>query len=198
MIVVFLLAGLGFYWMNKREDISQHLKTATLYPQPKEIVSFQLTNNKNQSFTKDSLKKHWSLLFFGFTNCGYICPTTLTELKKVYTKLEAEHVPPPQVVFISVDPERDTTARINAYVKSFNKHFMGATGSEKELQTLTNNLGVLYTKTAVKSKTDYTIDHSSSILLINPDGELTAIFSAPHDAEKITRDFVTLYQHNRK
>jgi protein SCO1 len=169
------------------------LSCGTLLPQPRTLNAFQLTGTDGKPFTNQNLKGHWSLLFFGFTNCGYVCPTTMMAVKKIYINLKNDNQTLPQVYLISIDPVRDTPERIRTYVTRFNPHFQGATGDQKQLDDMTRDLGVLYMKVkpsnANLQQADYDIDHSGTLLLINPEGKLAAIFSMPHDPELITKDY---------
>lgn len=167
------------------------LENATVFQQPRAIVPFELQGDAGKPFTNQDLTGHWSLLFFGFTNCAMICPTTLTELNKMYELLKNAKVKDmPQVVFISVDPERDTVKRIHGYVQSFNPEFKGATGSEAELTKLTKNMGVMYMKiTNKEDRKHYAIDHSAFIVLVNPKGQMYSIFTTPHEADVMAKNY---------
>lgn len=179
------------------KNIDANQLSGTLLDKPKLIKDFGLKNTEGGAFTPKSLKGHWTLLFFGFTRCGYVCPTSLAALKQVYEDLQKTAAPKPQVIFISIDPQRDDLPRIQKYVTAFNKNFIGATGNNAELNTLTSQLGILYMKIihreAKRTASDnYDIDHSGSILLIDPDGELIAVFSMPHQAKNIVKDYKTI------
>ena len=189
--------------------------TATVLPQPKPVASFTLEDKQGQTFSEQNLRGHWTLLFFGFTRCPAICPPSMTALKQAYAIIESKHQTLPQVVFISVDPDRDTPSQIKSYVTSFNKHFLGFTGSKEQLDKLTSSLGILYMKvdpkgtpnsndgnlsTANSSNStatgkDYTIDHSGTILLVDPKGKLTAIFTMPHVAKMMASDYIQIVDH---
>lgn len=197
LITLLLLCALIFtpLWANANPELS----AGTLLPQPRALNAFQLTGVDGKPFTNQNLKGHWSLLFFGFTNCGYVCPTTMVAVKKVYINLKNDKQLLPQVYLISIDPVRDTPERIRTYVTRFNPDFKGATGDQKQLDDLTRDLGVLYLKvkpsnTSLK-QADYDIDHSGTLLLINPEGKLAAIFSMPHDPELITKDYQNIISH---
>ena len=161
-----------------------------LLPEAIQIKNFHLTNNQGKAFTKDNLKNHWTMLFFGFTNCGMVCPTTMSELNKMYQILEKE-LPRdqlPQIVLISVDPERDSISRINDYVTAFNPHFIGARGN---IETLEKELHIIAVKMQVEGeeKNNYTINHSAEIMLMNPDAKLQAFMSYPHKADQMVKDY---------
>lgn len=171
----------------------------TVISPSKPIKNFSLKNSEGTLFTESNLKNHWTLLFFGFTRCGYVCPTSMAVLKQVYVELQKKvNTPKPQVVFISIDPERDDLSRINHYVKSFNPNFIGATGSMADLHKLTSQLGILYMKvipTKQKDKNNYDIDHTGSILLVDPEGGLIAVFSMPHQVSRIEKDYTAITSH---
>lgn len=175
--------------------------TGTVIDQPKPIKDFSLTRIDGKPFNTKSLKNHWTFLFFGFTRCGYVCPTSMTALKQVYAELQKNaSVPKPQTVFVSIDPERDDLTRIRNYVTSFNQNFTGATGTKAALNQLTGQLGILYMKIThadqkTKSSNDYDIDHTGSILLVDPEGELIAVFSMPHQPDRIVKDYKAITSH---
>lgn len=193
--VLALLLGMWFQHNTTPTNAQPKVSTATIFDAPRTLTAFELTDDKGQPFTLASLKGHWSLLFFGFTNCPDLCPTTLSTLAKAYQTLASAHQNPmPQVVFISVDPERDTTARIHQYLKNFDTHFIGATGDKATLDTFTQELSVLYAK--ITQEDHYSIDHSGTIIIINPEGQFYGVFTMPHEAEKIAEDMKTIIQSN--
>lgn len=174
--------------------MAQELDNATIYQKPRAIAPFSLQFVDGQPFTKADLKGHWSMLFFGFTNCAMICPTTMTELNKMYHILQQVKVKDlPQVVFISVDPERDSLKRIQGYVKAFNPAFLGATGSEAELSKLSRQLGAMYMK--VRDKNDpkhYAIDHSAFVVLVNPQAQAYGLLTTPHVADTLAHNYAVI------
>ncbi len=159
---------------------------------PTTINDFNLTDNAGQAFTKASLKDHWTLMFFGFTNCGMICPTTMAALNQMYQTLSKD-LPPdkmPQVVMVSVDPDRDTVERMNEYVTAFNPHFIGVRAEMPEVDKLKAQLHIVSAKMQVgENKNQYTINHSAEIMVFNPQGQLQAYLSFPHKAEQLVKDY---------
>ncbi|HTY99383.1 MAG TPA: SCO family protein [Rhodocyclaceae bacterium] len=135
------------------------------------------------------LAGHWTLLDFGYTFCPDICPTTLAALKDVKARLVATGIAPPRVIFVSVDPARDTPERLNDYVRFFDPDFLGATGDDAALAPLAQNLGVHYQRLDERDKQHYTVDHSAAVYLIDPRGRLRATFSWPHDPAAIAADY---------
>ena len=185
-----LYAGL----FNKQSDSDKHLNIEGVYlAKPQEINDFKLTGTKDKTFSKANLQGHWSMLYFGFTNCGMVCPTTMAALNDMYKLLEkdlpADHLP--QVVMISVDPDRDSIERMKEYVTSFNPHFLGARSDILETVKLEKQLHITATKVNVglRGKNQYSIKHSDQILLFNPKGQLQAYLSAPHVATRMAKDY---------
>ncbi len=109
-----------------------------ILPQTRSVPDLTFTDQDSQPFQTASLKDKWSLLFFGYTFCPDVCPTTLAQLRELQTKLPPEVAKNLQVVFVSVDPHRDTAPRIKEYLGFFNAGFKGITGSEENVQKLAN------------------------------------------------------------
>lgn len=170
------------------------LSAATLLPEPRPLSAFALMDSKKQPFNNQSLAGHWTVLYFGFTSCPSICPATMSLLNEVYTQMQADKKPLPQVVFISVDPKRDSFAKINRFIDSFNSDFKGATGNEQQIKQLTNELSILFMKVqqANANPDDYQIDHSGTLVLIDPTGKFYAVFTTPHEPDKVTKDLETI------
>jgi len=161
----------------------------TLLQPPRPLPQFSLIDQDGQPFDASRLQNRWSLLFFGFTNCPDVCPATLAVLAQIEKQLQ--DLPPtkqPQIVLVSVDPQRDTPEQLSKYVKFFSPSFVGVTGQEDAIKAFTRALGV---PVAIQSLGDgaYTVDHSAAIFLIDPAGALRALFSTPHDPSKIAADY---------
>jgi len=160
-----------------------------ILPRAKTIQTFKLIDQNKQSFTLNNLKNKWSLIFVGYTHCPDVCPTALSTLKQVNQLMQTQKLQAPQVIFISVDPERDTPEILSEYVAYFNKEFIGLTGTLEELKKLTTQLSVSFAKAPGASgdvnQDDYLMDHSSSFMLINPQGKLQSFITAPHTTANI-------------
>ncbi len=164
-----------------------------MWPHPKKLQAFQLRQGDGTAFTLDKLKGHWSFLFFGYTHCPDVCPTTLAMLNQVDALLEQSHAADRrQFVFVSVDPERDTLPLLKDYVGYFNPSFIGVTGSPEQLPALTHQLGILHVKAPQANGKDYLVDHSAAILLIDPAVRVVGIFSPPHQARDIATRFLRM------
>ncbi len=151
---------------------------------PRQIAVPELIRHDGEAFTNEDLKGQWTLVFFGYTHCPDICPITMNVLAAAKQKATADF---PQVMLISVDPQRDSIELLADYVHYFDPEFIGVTGDEKMIQALTLQTSVVYMKVpgASGKENDYLVDHSSSILLINPEGQLAAFLKAPHTPSSI-------------
>ncbi len=165
------------------------LETGTLLEPPRPLPTFSLVDHEGQPFDRNRLQGQWTFLFFGFTNCPDVCPMTLRMLSSVEKSLAA--LPDelrPRVALVSVDPKRDTPEQLATYVKYFNPAFVGVTGDPAALDEFTRQLGVPVVITETGDG-GYTVDHSAALFLINPQGELRALFSPPHTPSAIASDY---------
>ncbi len=167
-------------------------------PELREVVDFNLTQQNGQPLTRADFKGHWSFLYFGYTYCPDVCPLALTDLNQLEQLLARQGLGDGVAYWlISVDPERDTPQRLGEYVKYFNKKFQGATGDPLELANLAKQLSVVYFVPAHQPGDSYPVDHSSTIVLIDPDARFHAVFMPPHDSEALAADFAKLRERYR-
>lgn len=172
-----------------------------VYPQARELKDFALYDQHGEVMDKARLADKWTLAFVGYTFCPDICPTTLAELKRIYPTLkELNGDNPIQVLFLSVDPARDTQPRLLEYVNFFNEEFIAASGEHKELFPLVRSMGMMYSIADDTSNPNYLVDHSASVVVINPQGQVMGRFK-PHlepgkiavsDGEQILTDMPLL------
>jgi protein SCO1/2 len=163
-------------------------KTATLLPAPGTLPEFSLLDHNGNAIGRDVFSGHWSLVFFGFTHCPDICPLTLQVLADARKQLSETGIDKlPQIVLVSVDPERDTPELLGQYVSYFGDDNLGITGDLEEIRKLTGGLGVFFEKAAVDGE-NYSVDHSAVVLVFNPRGQFHALFSAPHLADNFVHD----------
>lgn len=153
---------------------------AMVFDKPRIFSDVQLLDHRGEPFTSEQLTGQWSVLLFGFTYCPDICPTGLSNLNQMYKELSPDEQADLQVVMVSVDPERDTPEVLNTYVPYFNKDFVGITGDPHRIRRLAAELNIAYEKTPLAGG-DYTVDHSGSIVLINPYGHYHGFFRYPQD-----------------
>ena len=162
-----------------------------LWPNPPTIGEFSLTSQFGKEFTHESFLGKWSFVFFGFTQCPDVCPTTMQTLKNTKALLNEDQTFSKlgQIVFVSVDPERDTREILRQYLSYFDEGFIGITGEKEKLTRLTKPIGILFAKISEDGEDSYTLDHSASILLIDPDGHVLGLFSMPHDPKQLSESF---------
>jgi protein SCO1 len=190
-IVAILVGALSAQFMRGSDRPTINLSSGTLLPAGREVPDFQLVDSSSQPYTRAQLTGHWSVLFFGFTNCPDICPTTLTTLAQVEKALVdlpvAQH---PQIVFISVDPKRDTPAQVASYIKFFSPDFVGLTGEPSQVEQFTRAMGV---PVQIHDTGDgaYTVDHAATLFLLDPQARMTAVFSPPHQVNALAGDLRT-------
>jgi protein SCO1/2 len=164
------------------------LASGTMLTPARPLPEFAFVDHAGQPFGPDRLHGRWSLLFFGFTSCPDVCPTTLGLLAQVEKQLS--DLPPeerPQVVLVSVDPQRDTPEQLASYVKFFSPSFIGVTASQASIKEFTRSMGV---PVAIKPTGEgrYTVDHSAAVFAIDPAGEWRALFSPPHSPDALAAD----------
>ena len=188
VIVAALSAAAGaFVWHSMDVQKPGEQPALLVLPEPRQIPDFELTDQFGRPFGPDRLRGRWSLMFFGFTHCPDICPSSLYDLQRLSAELggdgELEH----QVVFVSVDPERDNPDRLKDYTAYFSPDFVAVTGPHEQLLPLTRKLGIAYRiEDHAEGATTYTVDHSASVLLMDPEGRLHGVFPAPLDVGRMT------------
>jgi protein SCO1/2 len=188
----FIILLISFYSVHNKK--SESSLTVIQFPEPRELKPFYLGegSRKAPAFSLANLKNHWTFLFFGFTHCSEICPATLSELKDVYQDLQGSY-PEVQVVFISLDPEQDDSLALKHYLSSFNEHFIGVSGTLKQLNPLKQQLGVQSEGDEMKHPSS--LNHTSSVFLINPQGQWLALFPYGLRAKEISRRFEAIVKN---
>lgn len=184
-------------------QLSQQPKpeNALYYKEARDVKPFVMIDHTGNNFANEQLKGKWSWVFFGYTSCPDVCPTTLQELNFIYDDLKTI-AKDTQVILVSVDPKRDTTERLAGYIKYFNKEFIAVNGGHDVLFPFARNLGLMYAMNDGErvENNAYTVDHSASIVLINPTGKIAAIFQ-PHqvlgklpivEGDKLLSDFAKI------
>jgi protein SCO1/2 len=196
--LVALIGGFSISWyINNSKSVD--LETGLWFgDQARALPQFELIDHNNQPLTRASLEGKWSLIFFGYTHCPDICPTSLQTMSDMVAAIEDPDVlNAVQVYFVSVDPERDKPEILAAYVTYFNADFIGATAPPEKLTPLTQSLGIAHNiRNKTEGSTSYDVDHSSAIVLINPQAEYAGLFGAPHEALVMARDMTRIVEYN--
>jgi protein SCO1/2 len=193
ILVASFAAAFGLWWGVRffGAPAPGAMQAAVMYPAPRTLPAFQLTRSDNTALTLSDWQGHWTVAFFGYTHCPDVCPTTLATFKQVWKRLDPAVAANVRFDFISVDPARDTPEQLARYVGYFNPAFIAATGNDEALAPLTQALGMVYSR-GESGPDDYTVDHSASAVIIDPQGRQAGLFRPPFDAAKIAADLATL------
>jgi protein SCO1 len=190
IICIVGIAGAAASLIWRHPTAAVELTTGTLLTPSRELPDFSLIDQQGRAFGSANLRGHWSLLFFGYTNCPDFCPTTLATLAAMEKRLRAARSAVlPQVIFVSVDAKRDTPAQMAKYVPYFDPEFIGLTAADqRSVETVAKKLGVAV---IIQPTADgnYTVDHSGAIFVLNPEGRLTAILTGPFSVAALQGDF---------
>ena len=204
LITVALLSLVLGYWFsqqlhiqNRDGSIPEGLE-ATVLDKARPLSAFALQDHDKQPFNEQTIKGHWSFLFFGYTHCPDVCPLALKVMQDTWKQIPHDPNDPaaPRMFFVSVDPDRDTPELLKQYVRYFDPAFIGVTGKADEIDKLTGQLGILYGFEDKDPETgNYNVNHSAQFLLIDPQGRLRAVVSPPHDPATIASNFQTIREY---
>jgi len=167
------------------------LETGKALAEPMELVAFDLVDHTGKSFQYKDLKEKWSLIFFGYSKCPDVCPTTVFKLTEIYKILDKDKAikQQPQVIFVSIDPDRDKPETLKEYLTSFNPEFIGVTGTLVEINKLTAKLSVYFQKIGDDEENYlYEMNHTAGLFLTNPDGKLVASFKPTATPKELSLD----------
>ena len=196
VLAFIVLVVYGFIWRMSQpvimNDEQLRVNGAIVLDKPRIFSDFELTDHRGEVFNIDRFRDTWTIVFFGFTNCPDICPTTLAVLNDTYSKMKESEKEKLQVVMISLDPERDTVEALADYVPYFNEQFIGVTGNKHLIRRLTAEINIAYNKVPLAGD-DYTVDHSTQLVLINPKGHYHGFFKAPHSETMLRSTWRSIY-----
>lgn len=189
LVYLWLLSG-EVDEINELRDLG-----ATRYPEPRAVADFELLDQQGNSFTQAELAGHWTLVFFGFTSCPDICPLTMTELAQFSRRFsEQEGIETPEVLFVTVDPDRDGVEEVAAYMSRFDESFTGLTGMDADIREVAAQFFVTYSSDEsdemhgahpqpVSNPDDYGVSHNAHVSLVNPLGQLHSVIRPPIRSE---------------
>ena len=194
VVLAAILAGVWLADVYREHDARAMLlpdQVITLFPDPRPLTAFTLTDHKDRVFDLASLQGKWSFLFFGYTYCPDVCPTTLAVLARAHDNiarntLGAEGI---QFIFVSVDPNRDTAGELRQYVEYFDTSFLGVTGDNAQIANLAGQLGAAYQVAITPGMENYPVYHTAAVFLVDPQARYHAVFTPPYDAETISKRF---------
>lgn len=169
----------------KETGFSQPFKSMLVYPKKNMISEFSLFQHNQEVFNNDNFKGRWNLIFIGYTNCPDVCPATLTDITRIYNKIDEKLQKRFQVILLSVDPERDNLKHLAQYLDYFHEDFLGVTGNKPDIDQLVASLGGIYALNKEEGEF-YSVDHSARIFIVNPKGERFGIISSEsmHNKDK--------------
>ncbi|PAO93961.1 SCO family protein [Stutzerimonas stutzeri] len=157
-----------------------------LLPRERAMPPLELVDQDGQRFDTRSLQGRWHILFFGFTACPDICPTTLSDMRRLFSQLPKETRDQLQLVLITADPARDTPQQLKTYLDYYRGGFNGLTGDMEQLQRLSTALGLPFVP-ASETQGEYSVSHSGNLALVGPDGTLRGHIRAPLQLEGLRR-----------
>lgn len=203
-----LLAGIAAATMPWRNAMPHgsgaHIQPAPIngfeLPEPKALQALALHTHTGAPFLTKDLSGRWSFVFFGFTHCPDVCPTTLAELRRVRAAIgSARDTAPNRVLFATIDPARDTDARLAEYIARFGTGVTAINGSAAAIKTFADQFRVKYEIAPAGSTTTrgYVLDHTASVSLVGPDGRLYAVFTLPLRTQAVADDVLRIHSKHR-
>lgn len=174
----------GFLLAHQLDRTEPRLASGTWLPRAKVVPQFTLTDTAGHAFTRRELAGGPALVFFGFTHCPDVCPTTLVKLAQTARRAR---LPRLRVLFVTIDPQRDTPAVLGAYVHAFDPSFEGLTGSPQAIAAVAAAFGVAINRVELPGG-DYTMDHSAVVFLVNDAASIAAIFTPPLEVAALAAD----------
>ncbi len=188
LLIGVIVGGFVYQVQKPRVMTNSELKIngAFMFETPRALPEFELVDHRGQAFTAASFEGQWTLVFFGFTYCPDICPTTMAFLARFMGELEGlPEAEDTRVIMVSVDPARDTPERLAEYVPYFDPSFTGVTGEFLDVHRFATALNAPFRKDEPDEAGNYLVEHGANVALINPRGDYHGFFKAPLDLAKM-------------
>ena len=206
ILIAALAAALGLWaaqhWIGHGTQSGPQLQVVKLFDHPRELPAFSLRQSDHTQLVPGELKGHWTLVFLGFTHCPDVCPTTLAQLALAQKQWVAlPDATRPRVLFVSVDPDRDTPEAIGEYAHAFHRDTLAATADIPELEAFARSLSLVFMKAAAPAGApadQYSVDHSAALAVLDPQGRMTGVIQPPFDSKAIASDLIALTQASIK
>jgi len=195
LAVIVVAVALGIYLQQKSAPKTQEntYQNLIMLPKAKSLGEVNFIANDGSVFNKKNLEDKWTILFFAFTNCPDICPSTLHTLGQVKKELDEKKLWDAfQLAMVTVDPARDTIERLNQYVPFYDQSFVGLRGELSYTEAFAKNVGILFFKREVTENGGYDVDHGASLILVDPQGNYAGVIPAPHKKEVLSADLAKL------
>lgn len=202
LVFVAVVLGVFVYSVTRTPVLSDEQlreRGVFIWPTPREIGPFHLTTHTGEPFAPEDLQGQWSFIFFGFTNCPDVCPTSMAALGEARRKLAEEHpeaVEDFQGILVSVDPGRDDAETLARYVQAFSPTFIGVRGDRAATAELASQVNVVFAQVPAEGG-GYQVDHSGNIVIVNPRGHYHGFAKMPHRADTIVATYLSLWERWR-
>ena len=193
LLILTGITGLFTYFQSLPSLLEKKptLVSGKILARPLEIDRFELRDQKNEVFNNKSLEGGWTVLFFGYTNCPDVCPTTIYKLAEIKNELKEDLSSTSfNTVLVTLDPDRDSADRLKEYIGYFDESMLGVTGTYENIQSFTSSLSVFYQR--INKEEGYDFNHTASIFVFNKDGSLFATMSPANTIGELTQDFYTI------
>ncbi len=193
LFILFGISGLFTYFQSLPSLLEKKptLATGKILVRPMEIDQFELIDQNNAAFNNKSLEGGWTVVFFGYTNCPDVCPTTIYKLAEIKNVIK-EKLPSTDfnTVLVTLDPDRDSAKRLDEYIGYFDETMLGVTGTYENIQSFTSSLSVFYQR--INKEEGYDFNHTASIFIFDKNGLLFATMSPANTIGELTEDFYTI------
>ena len=199
--VVVMLVAVSLYVNKMTTKVhlsSEQLKDMGLYliEPPRNLGSFNLMDSAGKEFLPKDFEGKWNMLFFGFTFCPDICPITMSMLSRIEKGLDIENQEKIRIFLVTVDPDRDSPDQLKVYLENFSENFIGLTGGLDQVYNFATRVNAPFSPISNSKDPHYTVDHTGSIILINPEGNYAGFFRAPHNQDDVKKAILDIVNRN--
>ena len=199
--VVVMLVAVSLYVNKMTTKVhlsSEQLKDMGLYliEPPRNLGSFNLMDSTGKEFLPQDFEGKWNMLFFGFTFCPDICPITMSMLSRIEKGLDIENQEKIRIFLVTVDPDRDSPDQLKVYLENFSENFIGLTGGLDQIYNFATRVNAPFNPIKNNKESNYTVDHTGSIILINPEGNYAGFFRAPHNQDDVKKAVLDIVNRN--
>ena len=199
LVVMLVAVSLYVNKMTTKVHLSsEQLKDMGLYliEPPRNLGSFNLIDSGGKEFLPKDFKGKWNMLFFGFTFCPDICPITMSMLSRIEKGLDIENQEKIRIFLVTVDPDRDSPDQLKVYLENFSENFIGLTGGLDQIYNFATRVNAPFNPIKNNKESNYTVDHTGSIILINPEGNYAGFFRAPHNQDDVKKAVLDIVNRN--
>ena len=199
--VVVMLVAVSLYVNKMTTKVhlsSEQLKDMGLYliEPPRNLGAFNLMDSAGKEFLPKDFEGKWNMLFFGFTFCPDICPITMSMLSRIEKGLDTENQEKIRIFLVTVDPDRDSPDQLKVYLENFSENFIGLTGGLDQIYNFATRVNAPFNPIKNNKESNYTVDHTGSIILINPEGNYAGFFRAPHNQDDVKKAVLDIVNRN--